>query len=72
MTGSAGFVTSKLPSRATRTPRRSTISWTVKLTETDPDFPTPAETLARGRVWHRGDIVEWGRVTGREILEPSP
>ena len=37
-----------------------------QLTETDPDFP-PAETLARGRVWRRADIVKWARATGREI-----
>jgi predicted DNA-binding transcriptional regulator AlpA len=40
-----------------------------QLTESDPDFPAPAETLARGRVWQRGDIVKWARATGREILE---
>jgi predicted DNA-binding transcriptional regulator AlpA len=38
-----------------------------KLTETDSDFPLPAETLARGRVWQRADIVEWARATGRPI-----
>ena len=41
----------------------------LQLIETDPDFPPPAETLARGRVWRRVDIVEWARATGREILE---
>ena len=41
----------------------------LQLIGTDPDFPAPAETLARGRVWRRGDIVKWARLTGREILE---
>ena len=40
-----------------------------QLTETDPDFPAPAETLARGRVWRRSDVVNWARATGREIRE---
>jgi predicted DNA-binding transcriptional regulator AlpA len=38
-----------------------------QLTERDPDFPAPAETLARGRVWRRSDIEDWARATGREL-----
>jgi predicted DNA-binding transcriptional regulator AlpA len=42
-----------------------------QLTETDPDFPSPAAELARGRVWERDDIVKWAKATGREIAEKA-
>lgn len=28
-------------------------------------FPTPVAELAIGRIWHRTDVVEWGKATGR-------
>jgi predicted DNA-binding transcriptional regulator AlpA len=40
-----------------------------QLTESDPDFPEPAATLARGRVWSRAAIEKWARETGRTIVE---
>lgn len=27
-----------------------------------PDFPLPVEQLARGSVWRRKDVQEWGRL----------
>jgi prophage regulatory protein len=38
-----------------------------QLTETDPDFPEPAASLARGRVWSRESIEAWAKATGRQI-----
>jgi predicted DNA-binding transcriptional regulator AlpA len=40
-----------------------------QLTETDPDFPPPAATLARGRVWERAAIEKWAKATGRSVKE---
>ena len=39
-----------------------------QLTETDPDFPEPTATMARGRVWSRATIEKWAKATGREIV----
>jgi prophage regulatory protein len=40
-----------------------------QLTESDPDFPAPVATLARGRVWERDAIEKWAKATGREIVK---
>lgn len=37
-----------------------------QLTETDPTFPEPTATLARGRVWDKAEITNWARQTGRQ------
>lgn len=28
-------------------------------------FPEPAATIAAGRIWHRSEVEEWARSTGR-------
>jgi prophage regulatory protein len=33
------------------------------------DFPEPYDTLAMGTVYLRQDVVEWGRLHGREIYD---
>jgi predicted DNA-binding transcriptional regulator AlpA len=30
-----------------------------------PDFPEPTAVLANGRIWHRADVEEWAKQTGR-------
>lgn len=32
-----------------------------------PTFPAPVATLAMGKVWRAGDVIEWAKDSQREI-----
>jgi hypothetical protein len=36
-----------------------------QLATSDPGFPRPVADLTAGRIWKRGDVEKWARVTGR-------
>jgi predicted DNA-binding transcriptional regulator AlpA len=38
-----------------------------RLSQEDSTFPKPVAELAAGRVWKRGDIVNWAKATGRKV-----